>query len=332
LLFNDEEEKMSEITVADIETAAQRLKDHVNHTPMATSSTLNEQAGAEIFLKCENLQRAGAFKFRGAFNLMSQLSEAQRKRGVVAFSSGNHAQAVALAGKRLGIPAVIVMPHDSPAVKLAATRGYGAEVVLYDRLKDDREKIAKEMAEERGLTLAPPFDHPDIIAGQGTVALEMLADVPDLDALIAPIGGGGLVSGCGIAAHATRPRIRIFGVEPETANDTYLSLRKGAIVSTPLSSSMADGLLTPAPGKLTFPLMRQHLESVLLVSENEIAEALRFLLIRMKLLVEPSGAVPVAALLAGKIPDVAGKKVGVVLSGGNIDPVKLAGILELNTL
>ncbi|MDC4206337.1 MAG: pyridoxal-phosphate dependent enzyme [Candidatus Manganitrophus sp.] len=318
---------MSEITFQEIQTAARRLDKNAHRTPVATSDQLNDIVGAEVFCKCENLQRVGAFKFRGAFNLISRLSEAQRESGVVAFSSGNHAQAVALVAKRLKIPAVIVMPRDSPAVKLAATRGYGAEVILYDRLKDNREAIAKQLSEKRGLTLVPPFDHPHIIAGQGTVALEFLADIPDLDLLVAPIGGGGLISGCSIAAHAMRPALRIVGVEPETANDTFLSLKQGTIISTPLSRSIADGLLSPAPGRLTFPVMQQHLESVALVTDAEIAEAVRFMLIRMKLLVEPSGAAGVAALMAGKVPDLRGKKVGVVLSGGNVDPIVLARML-----
>lgn len=319
--------EMSEITFQEIQTAARRLDKNAHRTPVATSDQLNDIVGAEVFCKCENLQRVGAFKFRGAFNLISRLSEAQRESGVVAFSSGNHAQAVALVAKRLKIPAVIVMPRDSPAVKLAATRGYGAEVILYDRLKDNREAIAKQLSEKRGLTLVPPFDHPHIIAGQGTVALEFLADIPDLDLLVAPIGGGGLISGCSIAAHAMRPALRIVGVEPETANDTFLSLKQGTIISTPLSRSIADGLLSPAPGRLTFPVMQQHLESVALVTDAEIAEAVRFMLIRMKLLVEPSGAAGVAALMAGKVPDLRGKKVGVVLSGGNVDPIVLARML-----
>ncbi|NKE72381.1 pyridoxal-phosphate dependent enzyme [Nitrospiraceae bacterium HYJII51-Mn-bac16s-1-B09] len=318
---------MSEITFQEIQTAARRLEKNAHRTPVATSDQLNDIVGAEVFCKCENLQRVGAFKFRGAFNLIGQLSEAQRESGVVAFSSGNHAQAVALVAKRLKIPAVIVMPRDSPAVKLAATRGYGAEVILYDRLKDNREAIAKQLSEKRGLTLVPPFDHPHIIAGQGTVALEFLADIPDLDFLVAPIGGGGLISGCSIAAHAIRPGIRIVGVEPETANDTFLSLKQGKIISTPLSRSIADGLLSPAPGRLTFPVMQQHLESVALVTDAEIAEAVRFMLIRMKLLVEPSGAAGVAALMAGKVPGLRGKRVGVVLTGGNVDPSLLGMML-----
>ncbi len=312
----------------DIQSAAERLYRVAHRTPIATARTLNDLSGADVYCKCENLQRAGAFKFRGAYNAVSQLSGDQRKRGVVAYSSGNHAQALALVGKLLHTPTVIVMPNDAPAVKLAATRGYGAEVVLYDRVEQKREVIAQQISEGRGLALVPPFEHPHIIAGQGTAALELLTDVPDLDVLIAPIGGGGLISGCSIAAHALQPDIRIFGVEPDTANDTFLSLQKGEIVSTPQSHSIMDGLLPTASGELTFSIMRQHLESVALVTDEEAKEAVRFLLLRMKLLVEPSGAAPVAALLAGKIPQVQDKKIGVVLSGGNIEAGKLAGILS----
>ncbi len=315
------------ITFNDIQQAAQRLTGVAHRTPIATSHTLNDLVGAEVYCKCENLQRAGAFKFRGAYNTMSQLSNEQRQRGVVSFSSGNHAQAVALVGKLLHAPTVIVMPHDAPAIKLAATRGYGAEVVVYDRVEQKREAIAKQLADERGLTLVPPFEHPHIIAGQGTTALELLTDVPDLDVLLVPVGGGGLISGCSIAAHALRPAIRVIGIEPDTANDTFLSLQKGEITTTPQSHSIMDGLLPTAPGQLAFSIMRQHLETVALVTDDEAAEAVRFLLLRMKLFVEPSGAAPVAALLANKILNVQGKKVGVVLSGGNMDPGKLAGML-----
>jgi threonine dehydratase len=318
------------ITFDDVTSAAERLTGVAHRTPIATSRTLNVRVGAQVFAKCENLQRIGAFKFRGAYNAISRLSGEQRQRGVVTFSSGNHAQAVALVGKLLDIPTVIVMPDDALAIKLAATRGYGAEVVLYDRVEQKREAIAKQLAEERSLTLIPPFDHPHIIAGQGTTALELLIDVPDLDTLIVPVGGGGLISGCCIAAHALKPNIRIVGVEPDTANDVYLSLQQGRIVSTPQSHSIADGLLPTAPGQLTFPIMQQHLESIRLVTDEEMAAATRYLLLRMKLLVEPSGAAPVAALLAGKVPNVAGKKIGVVLSGGNVDPGKLAKIMMSN--
>ena len=314
----------------DIQAAAERLYCIAHRTPIATSLTLNASVGAEVYCKCENLQRAGAFKFRGAYNAVSQLSDEQKQRGVVSFSSGNHAQALALVGKLLHTPTVIVMPDDAPAVKLAATRGYGAEVVLYDRVEQKREVIARQLGEERGLALIPPFEHPHIIAGQGTAALELLTDVPDLDVLIAPIGGGGLIGGCSIAAHALKPDMRIFGVEPDTANDTFLSLQKGEIVSTPQSHSIMDGLLPTAPGEMTFSIMREHLEGVVLVTDDEAVEAVRFLLMRMKLLVEPSGAAPVAALLAGKIPHAQGMKIGVVLSGGNVDAQKLAGMLRSN--
>jgi len=314
----------------DVQSAAERLYRIAHRTPIATSHTLNKILGAEVYGKCENLQRAGAFKFRGAYNAVSQLSEAQRKRGVVSFSSGNHAQALALVGKLLHTPTVIVMPHDAPAIKLAATRGYGAEVVVYDRVEQKREAIAKQLAEERGSTLIPPFEHPHIIAGQGTAALELLTDVTDLEVLIVPIGGGGLISGCSIAAHALRPGLRVIGIEPDTANDTFLSLQNGAITPTPQSHSSMDGLLPTAPGELTFSIMREHLEAVALVTDDEAAEAVRFLLLRMKLLVEPSGAAPIAALLANKIPNAQGKKIGLVLSGGNVDPGKLAEILTSN--
>ncbi len=318
------------VAFQDIQSAAECLYRIAHRTPIATSRTLNALVGAEVYCKCENLQRAGAFKFRGAYNAVSQLDAEQKRRGVVSFSSGNHAQALALVGRLLHTPTVIVMPNDAPAVKLAATRGYGAEVVLYDRAEQKREVIARQLGEARGLTLIPPFEHPHIIAGQGTAALELLTDVPDLDVLIAPIGGGGLLSGCSLAARALKPDIRIFGVEPDTANDTFLSLQKGAIVSTPQSRSIMDGLLPTAPGELTFSIMREHLESVALVTDDEAAEAVRFLLTRMKLLVEPSGAAPLAALMAGKIPNAKGRKIGVVLSGGNIDAGKLARLLTSN--
>src|SRR5512139_2592339 len=318
------------ITFADVQSAAERLYRIAHRTPIATSRTLNDLVGAEVYCKCENLQRAGAFKFRGAYNAVSRLSAEQQQRGVVSFSSGNHAQALALVGKLLHTPTVIVMPDDAPVVKLAATRGYGAEVVLYDRVEQKREVIARQLGEERGLALIPPFEHPHIIAGQGTAALELLTDVPDLDVLITPIGGGGLISGCSLAAHALKPDIRVIGIEPDTANDTFLSLQKGEVVSTPQSHSIMDGLLPTAPGQLTFSIMREHLAGVALVTDDEAAAAVRFLLLRTKLLVEPSGAAPIAALLAGRIPHAKGRKIGVVLSGGNIDAGKLAGMLTGN--
>ena len=320
------------VTMEDVRSAAERLHGVANETLTATSRTLNELVGAEVYCKCENLQRAGSFKFRGAFNAVSRLSEAQRRTGVVGFSSGNFAQGLALAGKVLAAPVVMIMPRDAPAVKLAATRGYGAEVVLYERAEEDRQVIARGLGEERGLALIPPFDHPDVIAGQGTAALELMRDLPDLDLLLVPIGGGGLISGCSIATHALRPATRVIGIEPDTADDTYQSLKRGEIVATPQSHSIMDGLLPTSPGQLTFPIMREHLEGVVLVSDQEAADAVRFLALRMKLVVEPSGAAPVAALLAGKVSQAKGKKIGVILSGGNVDPVSLAGMLQSGSI
>ncbi len=315
------------VTFADVEAAARRIAGHAHVTPVMTSRTLNQRVGAELYLKCENLQRAGAFKFRGAFNRLSVMTPEERARGVVAFSSGNHAQAVALSSQLLGIPAVIVMPHDAPATKVAATAGYGAEIVRYNRLTEDREAIARQLGAERGLTVVPPFDDPYIIAGQGTAVYEMREQAPALDMLVSPVGGGGLVSGSALAARAAWPDIRIFGVEPEDGNDTLLSLQQGRIVSVPPPTSIADGIRTLSPGKYTFPIEQQNLETVVLINDEEIKEAMRFLLFRTKILVEPTGAVGIAAILAGKVP-VAGKRVGVILSGGNVDPDVLAAIVS----
>jgi threo-3-hydroxy-L-aspartate ammonia-lyase len=315
------------VSYADVEAAARRIAGHAHVTPVITSRTLNNQVGAELYLKCENLQRAGAFKFRGAFNRLSVLTPEERRRGVVAFSSGNHAQAVALSSHLLGIPAVIVMPHDAPATKVAATQGYGAEIVRYNRLTEDREAIARALGEERGLVVVPPYNDPYIIAGQGTAVYEMRAQAPPLDMLVSCVGGGGLIGGSCLSARAIWPQIRIFGVEPEDGNDTWLSLQQGKIVSVPPPTSIADGIRTLSPGTLTFPIEQENLEAVVLVNDAEIKAALRFLLFRLKVLVEPTGAVAVAAILAGKIP-VTGKRVGVILSGGNVDPDVLAGIIQ----
>lgn len=316
------------ITLDDVRAAARRLRDRIHRTPVITCRSFDEAAGYSVFFKCENLQRAGSFKIRGALNKLLTLSESERARGVVAFSSGNHAQGVALAARMVGGSAVIVMPSDAPRLKLAATRGYGAEVVFYDRQTEDREAIARRLVAESGRVLVPPYDDPQIMAGQGTAALELMEDVPVLDALLTPVGGGGLMAGCSTAVRAMDRATRLFGVEAETANDTWLSLRNGERVAIPPPPTIADGIRNLSPGELTFPILQKNLEGVLLVSEEEIVEALRFLLLRAKLLVEPTGAVPAAAVLAGKLPLAKGSRVGVILSGGNVDPAILAGILK----
>jgi len=316
------------ITFSDVQSAARRLAGQAHRTPVVTSRTFDQIAGCQVFFKCENLQRGGAFKFRGAYNTLSQLTPEQRQRGVVAFSSGNHAQGLALAAKVLGIPATVVMPSDAPQIKVEATRGYGADIVLYDRLTGDREAIARQLAAERGLTVVPPFDHPHIIAGQGTAALELFQDVPDLDVLITPVGGGGLISGCATAAKAMRPGVRVVGVETEPANDAWQSLRTGKRVTIPVPDTIADGIRTTSLGVITFEIMRKLVDEIVLVADADVIEAMRFMLLRMKLLAEPTGAVPVAAVMARKVDGVAGKRVGVIVSGGNADPTMLSGILD----
>jgi threonine dehydratase len=298
-------------------------------TPVAHSRLFNAAAGAAAYFKCENLQRGGAFKIRGASNFLMSLDSvsagAGRKSGVVTFSSGNHAQAVAMAAAHLGVAATIVMPTDAPKAKLASTQAYGPKIVFFDREREDREAIAVRIARETGAVVVPSYDHPWIIAGQGTAALELLEEKPDLDAILVPLGGGGLLSGTLIAAKALRPHIRIFGVEPELANDWYRSLRAGERTAIAPPATIADGLRTPIPGEITFPIVRALAEDVLLVSEEEIKATVRFLLSRMKLLTEPSGAVAAAALLHKKLPaDL--KSVGVILSGGNVDLDALAQI------
>lgn len=315
------------ITLDDVRAAAARLRGRIHRTPVVTCRSFDEAAGHRVFFKCENLQRAGSFKIRGALNKLLVLPETERARGVVAFSSGNHAQGVALAARMVGASAVIVMPTDAPRPKLEATRGYGAEVVFYDRQREDREAIARRLQAESGRALVPPYDDPAIMAGQGTAALELLEEVGALDALLTPVGGGGLMAGCSTVAKALHPATRLFGVEAETANDTWLSLRKGRRVTIPPPPTIADGIRNLAPGELTFPILQKNLDGVLLVSDEEIVQALSFLLLRAKLLVEPTGAVPAAALLARKLPLPPGGRVGVVLSGGNVDPGLLARLL-----
>jgi threonine dehydratase len=308
----------TDISIDDIQGAAERIKGIAHRTPIVTSRTFDELAGSSVFFKCENFQRGGAFKIRGASNFVYSIPKDELHRGVVSYSSGNHAQAVAIAAASVEIPATIVMPADAPKSKLEATRGYGARVVTYDRMLGNRESIGRKIADETGATLVPPYDHPWTIAGQGTAALELLEEVPDLDTLIVCIGGGGLMSGCAIAAKALRPEIRIFGVEPADGNDTYLSFRAHTRVEIPMPLTVADGLRATKPGELTFPIIQKHVEDVVLVSDKEIRETMRFLLTRMKILVEPSGAVAAAAVFHHKLPPGLGKT-GVIVSGGNVD-------------
>ena len=305
------------ITVDDVRAAAARICPLIHRTPVFTSRLLNERAGVECFFKCENLQRGGAFKIRGAANFLLSLRPEDLRRGVVAFSSGNHAQATAIAAAATGTQATIVMPTDAPAAKLSATIDYGASVVPYDRIRDDREAIGRKLCEESGAVLVPPFDHEWIMAGQGTAALELLEDVPDLDAVIAPIGGGGLLAGTAVAAKGTRADVRVFGAEPERANDTALSFAKGERVTIAPPETIADGLRATTPGALTFPVIQEHAEAVLTVSEGEIQEAMQFIASRMKLVLEPSGAVPAAAVVFGRLPANV-RRVGIILSGGNV--------------
>jgi threo-3-hydroxy-L-aspartate ammonia-lyase len=315
------------IGIEDVRAAAVRLKGCIHRTPVITSRSFDEACGFTVFFKCENLQRAGAFKIRGALNKLLTLTAEERARGVVGFSSGNHAQGVALAARLTGTSAIILMPTDAPALKVAATKGYGAEVVYYDRQTEDREARARDLVAKTGRALVPPYDDPAIMAGQGTAALELLEDVPDLDALLTPMGGGGLMAGCSTVAKALRPAMRIYGVEADTANDTYLSFKKGERVTIAPPPTIADGIRNLSPGALTFPINKQNLAGVLLVSDLEIEEAVRFLLLRCKILVEPTGAVAAAAVLTRKLLMPKGSRVGVVLSGGNIDPALLAEIL-----
>ncbi|HEY9290688.1 MAG TPA: threo-3-hydroxy-L-aspartate ammonia-lyase [Microlunatus sp.] len=314
------------VTLDDVRAAADRLRGVVHRTPVLRSRIIDGLVGAEVFFKCENLQRIGAFKFRGAYNAISRLSSAERQRGVAAFSSGNHAQGVALAARELGSSAVILMPADTPATKLDATRGYGAEIVSYDRYTGDRAELAASLAADRGLTLIPPYDHPDVIAGQGTAALELLDQVDDLDAVVVPVGGGGLIAGSAIAATGVRPGIRVVGVEPAEGNDTQLSLQAGHRVRIPVPRTIADGQAAETPGELTFEINRQLVDEIALVTDDEILTALRLLFERMKLVVEPSGATGLAALLAGQVGG-GHRRVAVIISGGNIGAARFAELL-----
>jgi threonine dehydratase len=305
-------------TFADLESAADRIAGVAHRTPVATSRTLDERTGATVFCKCENLQRIGAFKFRGAYNAVSRLTDAQKKAGVLAFSSGNHAQAIALACRLLGAPAVIVMPHDAPQVKVNATKGYGAEVILYERSETSREQLGAKLAAERGLTIIPPFDHPHVIAGQGTAGKELFEEVGELDMLLVCVGGGGLISGCAIAASELSPTCRVIGVEPEAGDDGVRSFREKKIVAIKTPDTIADGARTDRVGDLTLACMLRHVHDMTTVPDAALVRTMRFVWERMKLVIEPTGALALAALLEGKV-EAKGKRVGVIFSGGNVD-------------
>ncbi|KQX67614.1 MULTISPECIES: pyridoxal-phosphate dependent enzyme [unclassified Streptomyces] len=311
------------ITLDDVRDAAARLKGVAHRTPVLRSRTLDALVGAEVLLKCENFQRVGAFKFRGAYNAASRLAPEQLARGIAAYSSGNHAQAVALAARELGTTAVIVMPEDAPRSKRAATEGYGAEIVTYDRYTGDRVAIAEALAADRGLALIPPYEHPHVMAGQGTAALELLEEAGELDALLVPVGGGGLIAGSATAVKGLRPGTRIVGVEPESGDDTKRSLEAGRRVEIPVPRTIADGQALHTPGELTFSVNRRLVDDIALVGDDEIRAAMRFAFERLKIVVEPSGATPLAALLAGRA-GVLPRRVGVIVSGGNIDTGRFA--------
>ena len=315
----------------DIRQAAQRLAGQAHRTPVLRSRSADAISGASLFFKCENLQRMGAFKFRGAYNALSRFTPEQRKAGAIAFSSGNHAQAVALSARLLGMPSVIVMPQDAPQAKLDATRGYqqgmaGSEVVLFDRYTEDREALCRRLADERGMTMIPPFDHPHVMAGQGTAALELIEDAGPLDALLVCVGGGGLISGCAVAARHLLPDVAVYGVEPEAGNDTQQSLQRGEIVRIDTPRTIADGAQTQASGQLTFPVIQALVKGVLTVSDAQLVETMRFFATRMKQVVEPTGCLAAAAVLEGAI-DLRGQRVGVIVSGGNVDLARFAALL-----
>ena len=320
---------MNPATFENIQAAQQRLSGVVHITPVLTSQTLNQKLGAEVFFKCENFQRMGAFKFRGAYNCISQLSDAKKARGVVAFSSGNHAQAVALVGRMLHIKATIVMPNNAPATKLAATKEYGANIVLYDPKTESREAIAIELAEKQGCPLIPPFDHPEIIAGQGTAALELLQEKGALDSLLVPCGGGGLLSGSAIAAKGFAPGCQVIGIEPELGDDATRSYYSKTLTRIDIPETIADGTRTQSLGDITFPLILEHVDAMKTVSETAIIEAVQFLFYRMKLVIEPSGALGLAALLSGIVN--AQGRIGILLSGGNIDAQTMITVLNTKT-
>jgi threonine dehydratase len=314
-------------TYDDVAAAAQRIEGHAHRTPVLRSRTADEELGAQVYFKAENLQRMGAFKFRGAYNALSRFDAQQRKGGVVAFSSGNHAQAIALSARLLGIPATIVMPQDAPAAKVAATQGYGGNVVLYDRYTEDREAIGRKLAEENGMTLIPPYDHPDVIAGQGTAAKELFDEVGPLDVLFVCLGGGGLLSGSALSARALSPGCKIYGVEPEAGNDGQQSFRSGAIVHIDTPKTIADGAQTQHLGNYTFDIIRRDVDDVLTVSDAQLVDGMRFFASRMKIVVEPTGCLGFAAARAMR-EQLKGKRVGVIISGGNVDMERFCSLLS----
>jgi threonine dehydratase len=311
----------------DVIAAATRIDGQAHKTPVVTSRTFNDMLGAEVFFKCENLQRMGAFKFRGAFNALSRFDEAQRKAGVVAFSSGNHAQAVALSARILGIPATIVMPHDAPATKVLATKGYGGNVVVYDRYKEDREQIGRDLAQQHGMTLIPPYDHPDVIAGQGTAAKELFEETGPLDAFFVPLGGGGLLAGSALSTRALSPDCKLYGVEPEAGNDGQQSFRSGAIVHIDTPKTIADGAQTQHLGNITFPIIQRDVDDILTANDDELVKAMAFAAARMKLVIEPTGCLGFAAALQMK-DKLKGKRVGIMVSGGNVDLARFCELIS----
>jgi threonine dehydratase len=313
-------------TFDDVRAAAQRLHGHAHRTPVLRSSTLEQRLGAQFFFKCENFQRMGAFKFRGAFNALARLTPEQRRAGVVAYSSGNHAQAVALSAQILGLSATIVMPHDASPAKLSATRGYGATVVGYDRYNEDAMAIARELAAREGRTFIPPFDHPDVLCGQGTAAMELFEEVGELDVLLVCLGGGGLLSGSALSARALSPRCKVYGVEPEAGNDVQQSFRRGERVRIPTPRTIADGAQTPMVGELTFELIRRHVDDILTVTDAQLVEAMRFYAERMKMVVEPTGCLTLAAACHAGLA-LQGQRVGILISGGNVDLPRFAQLL-----
>jgi threonine dehydratase len=318
-------------TFNDVQAAASRLKGHAHRTPVLTSRTMDAQLGASLFFKCENFQRMGAFKFRGGFNALSRFTPEQRKAGVCTFSSGNHAQAIALSARILGIPAAILMPQDAPQAKIDATRGYlsgtAGEVILFDRYTQDREALAAALARERGMTAIPPYDHPDVMAGQGTAALELLEETGPLDALFVCLGGGGLLSGCALAARAMAPGCKVYGVEPEAGNDGQQSFRTGAIVHIPTPRTIADGAQTQHLGQYTFAVIRRDVDDILTATDDQLVESLRFFAQRMKMVVEPTGCLSLAGARHGGL-DLRGQRVGIVVSGGNVDLLQYGQFLQ----